>query len=332
MGASNNVLRKFMITAASGGVGYLITTLAKQPLIWSLTMSIFIGGLSLVVQFLVEVEGRLASLETRQESRLSLLDARQDRQFAAISQATALFGRLDASELRTDTVIQLVETSSGIPALNRPLLTRFVDGELRRLAETLRQILHQQSAQHPDNDEDWMLALTSFTTKSIKATTMLGQPDSLDKAFWSSQLADTYLQLQREATQHRGVRVQRLFIVHQDWITDPEISDIIQQNLKALVEVRVLVGSPFRGIVEFIVFDKEICQEFPTRRTMSGEAKFATTTQLTLREGEVRRRVEQFDTWWDSEGAKEGLLAIDSLKQAKLPQDDHGLQAHDPKG
>src|SRR5258706_16138158 len=95
VGANSNLLRKFVLAAVAGGGGSLLTALAKQPAIWSLTMSIFIGGVSLVVQFLVDVDRRISSL---------------DGKFVNINKATELFGKVEDSQLRTDTVVELVET------------------------------------------------------------------------------------------------------------------------------------------------------------------------------------------------------------------------------
>src|SRR5437868_3691150 len=75
------VARKLAISAAVGAFTYLATVISKQPQIWSLTMSIFIGGVSLVVQMLIDFD-----------RRLTYVDQRQQDQFRNISRSTELFG------------------------------------------------------------------------------------------------------------------------------------------------------------------------------------------------------------------------------------------------
>jgi hypothetical protein len=285
MGVDNPVLRKSLITLASGGIGYLLTTFAKQPVIWSLTMSIFIGGVSLVVQFLLDFDARVRQLDGR---------------FHMVNQATELFGRVESGNLRTETVVELVQIAAEVPRLGNPLATRFADDLLVHQTEVLRQLVHQQVADHPGDDLDWLLMLTARAEKSLKATTMIGpsgQP-SVDDAFWDTQLAETYLHLQREAKQRRGVRVQRLFIVPPGWQANERVIEIIKRNRLAEVEVRVLDARPTGGIIEFILFDDEVCQEFPVRQTVSGEPAYSPTTQLRLKPQAVQRRIDQFDAWW----------------------------------
>ncbi|WP_432983585.1 hypothetical protein [Dactylosporangium sp. CA-233914] len=278
----SNVLRKFLITLASGGLGYLLTTFAKQPVIWSLTMSIFIGGVSLVVQFLVEVDTRVSEM---------------DRRFYMINEATELFGRVEAGGLRTETAIDLVKTAAQVARLGSPLLTRFADDLLLRQSDVLRQLVHQGIADYPGDDLDWMLMLTARTSTSIKATTMVGRL-SVDDKFWDSQLAETYLQLQRAAIQRREVSVRRLFIVGPHWRDDDRLRTIVGRNAAARIEVRILDRRPTSGLLEFIVFDDHVCQEFPQQQAVSGEPTLSPTTQLRLRPEAVRRRIEEFDDWW----------------------------------
>ncbi|WP_308711550.1 DUF6879 family protein [Phytohabitans maris] len=48
------VTRKILITTTTGAVAYLLTNLTTQPRIWGITMSVFVAGAILVVQFLID--------------------------------------------------------------------------------------------------------------------------------------------------------------------------------------------------------------------------------------------------------------------------------------
>ncbi|MFI5915461.1 hypothetical protein [Dactylosporangium sp. NPDC051541] len=278
----SNLLRKSLITLASAGLGYLLTSLARQPLIWALTMAVFIGGISLVVQFLIEFDGRVSQI---------------DRRFYMINEATELFGRIESGGLRTETAIDLVKSATQVAELGSPILTRFVDDLLLHQSDVLRQLAHQRVADHPGDEVDWMLLLTLQAQTSIKATTMVGKL-SVDHKFWCSQLAETYLQLQRAAIQRRQVKVQRLFIVGADWRNDDQIRAIVRRNIAALIEVRILDALPSSGLLEFIVFDDQVCAEFPQQQTVSGDATLSPTPQLRLRPEAVQRRLDNFESWW----------------------------------
>jgi hypothetical protein len=281
MGAGSNVIRKFLVTLAFGGVAYLLTILTKQPAIWSLTMSIFIGGVSLVVQFLVDVDARVGALDGR---------------FTTVNRATELFGDVNARELKTDAVIELVETASAVAALERPMLTRFANAEIERLTRILRQLASNPSINEPGDEADWLLTLTANTDQSMRATTMIG-PRSVDEAFWQTPLAATYIETQREAIQ-RNVRIQRLFIIPRNQPMGAEVEDLIQENLDLGIEVRVYRDPPALDVLEFVVFDAEICQEFPVRRGSNSGDTFFVKTELQTDPKVVARRIRQFDYWW----------------------------------
>ena len=67
------ITRKIVITATTGGLAYLVTNLTDQEPIESLTLSAFIGGVALVVQFLVDFDTRLRSVERHQLHHESMM-------------------------------------------------------------------------------------------------------------------------------------------------------------------------------------------------------------------------------------------------------------------
>ena len=60
------ILWKIIIPAASGGATYLVSGLTHQPQEWALMLSTFVGGVILVVQFLIDFDRSLHDVEKRQ--------------------------------------------------------------------------------------------------------------------------------------------------------------------------------------------------------------------------------------------------------------------------
>src|SRR5688572_7757308 len=88
-------LQKAAITVILGCAAYLTTTLTGQPEIWRLTISIFIGGASLIVQFMTDFDRRLGVVETSLTSHSEDMKKLVDGGFSRINEATRLFGLVE---------------------------------------------------------------------------------------------------------------------------------------------------------------------------------------------------------------------------------------------
>src|SRR5690606_22100409 len=102
------VLRKIAFSLVIGAATYSVTELTGQEQIWSITMSLFLGGVTLVVQFLMSFENRIARLEVTKERHSQRVESMVEKGFAKINEATELFSLIETSALRTDVVTQLV--------------------------------------------------------------------------------------------------------------------------------------------------------------------------------------------------------------------------------
>jgi hypothetical protein len=65
------VVRKILITSLVGGMTYYVTDLSNQPQIWGITFAVFIGGISLITQFISDFEKRLENVEEKQAAQLT---------------------------------------------------------------------------------------------------------------------------------------------------------------------------------------------------------------------------------------------------------------------
>lgn len=305
------ILRKVLVSGVIGGMAYAITELTGQPEIWSITLSVFIGGVTLVVQFLVEFEARLASVERAKARHSARIEQMVEDGFAKINEATELFSLVEASALRTDAVIQLVRRATLIEPTVPPLVSKLAQAEIARVSDVLKELSEAGNVMYAGEDRDWLLALTQHTQSSIDATS-LSTVDAVrtgfsDGGFWNSDLGQRYLELQRSAVQ-RGVSIRRVFILPDP--TDPAASsglgDICQVHAGCGIEVRVLdsasTPSTLRDVMfDFVLFDGVISYE-PTPASQLGQAAvpMILNTRLELRADWVKTRIERFRQLWEA--------------------------------
>ena len=133
--APSTVSRKIFYTAASGVLTFLITNALDQSLATSVILSILIGGIALLVRFLVDFERRLAVVEALARSSQIRMEKLVGDAFSKINDATELFRSIEASALQTDLVTQLVRHSTGITQASPKLIYRFVRSEIREMSE-----------------------------------------------------------------------------------------------------------------------------------------------------------------------------------------------------
>src|SRR5882757_10786490 len=138
------VLVKILVSLATGALAYFLTdyltNISNAPQLSGLTLSVFIGGVTLVTQFLGDFEDRFVKVESAQERHSRDIQGLVKAGFSKINEATELFGLVEASALRTDVVIQLVRHSTQIDPTSPPLIFRFAQHEISRMSEFLKEL------------------------------------------------------------------------------------------------------------------------------------------------------------------------------------------------
>ena len=310
---------KLLVTAIAGGFTYLLTNLTGQPEIWQLTMSVFVAGVVLVVQVLLETDSRVLDLGARLvghadrvEDNLAAhrrqVEEKVDIRFRAISEATALYARVEATALRPDLMTRLVTAGAHLDPAD-DLLRRFADHEITRTAELLEG-LRNGWVVYEGEDRDWLLGLTACVTDSIEATSMTtfdtprGYVD--EGQFWASDLGQRYLDSQHRAVE-RGVQIRRLFLLDDGPAADKDkIAGLVEPHQRIGVETRILPTSSLdfllqTNLVDFVLFDRRISYELQAASTLS-TAHRPVIANVTL-VGEKRRldeRRNRFDKMWAS--------------------------------
>jgi len=302
----HSVVRKTIITTSIGALAFPLTNLLFSSPAAQLTMSAGVGGVVLIIQFLIDFEKRLERVETRQVEHSADVREAVEEGFSKVSNVTRLLRDLEAGGWQTDSVLRLLEKAVEIGPNPQPLLSAFIYAEMGRISRFLHEIADQE-ATYDGEDRDWLLSLTSSATISIDAIslpTVDAGGENFDGGFWWSDLGHRYLALQREAVQ-RGVPVRRIFVLERTApVNDPGLLLIFQAQTEAGIEVRVLhpdlmPPTMTRRLYDFILFDDVLSYEVtPATRVDESANPLILNTRLVLDPSRVDDRKERFRQLW----------------------------------
>jgi hypothetical protein len=296
----SSVTRKALLTVVLGGATFLITNALNQPQHVQITLSILIGGIALILRFLVDFENRLAAVEKLEKDGMAEMHKLVGAAFSEISEATELFGLIEESALQTDLVTQLVRNSTQISPTSPPIVYHFVQAKIRETSDFLKQLSEGGTVTYYGEDRDWLLGLTRNATMSIDAISMT----AVDHDLWQSEIGQRYLDAQRRAA-GSGKRVRRIFVLDSPAMADdPAIRRACEEQRDMRIDVRLLdraaVPPPLRVQVrDLIVFDDTLAYE--TNPTTTADPKHAqiAETRLVLTDSRVKECAQLFRELWD---------------------------------
>jgi hypothetical protein len=307
--AGTRIQRKILVSSTLGVLTYLIAALTQREAIWSITLSVFIAGVAMVVQSLIEFETRLAQVEATEERHSAKVEQAVEEGFAKINTATELFGMVESSALPTDSVLQLVRHATLIRSgsAGSGLVVELAQQEIRRLSTFLRLLSESETVSYEGEDRDWLLTLTRRATSSIDATSLTTVDAHgkgyTDQGFWATDLGRRYLEAQHDAVRQRDVKIRRLFILIHPDATDTGLVDVGRLHKELGVEVRVLgadaIPASVSDVDDFVVFDNAISY----RTTVVSRLAYRPSmlnTHLELRQDTVKARVNTFEVLWQS--------------------------------
>ncbi|WP_405816681.1 hypothetical protein OG241_18840 [Streptomyces sp. NBC_01390] len=294
---NSKMLRKTLITALVSASTYVLTNVLNRNAdeLWKLTVTFLIGSAALIVQYLVDFEERLNSMEQSLSAHHGELRAAVEKSFAGINEATELFSQVDRSVLRSDGVTRLARAYTQLGHQESQLVKTFSQEEIGRLA-TQMESLSSGSVTCMGENNDWLIDLTTCVGTSIYATST-----DVDRQFWYSEAATRYLKAQEDAHRHRNVTVRRLFLVRTQAEVTEELEHLCESHRALGIETRIAVreslapSARLRMTNDFIVFDGELCYE----TTPDMDQKPAETTLKTDKE-HIEERVNRFDVIWDA--------------------------------
>jgi hypothetical protein len=309
------VLRRVFVALLSGGLAYFITTMSAQPQIWVLTVTVFISGVTLVLQFINDFDNhlerfakKLTSLMEEQSAHTNAIQSLIENGFARTSKVNELFRAVEESSLRTDVITQLVRHSTQIEPGSPPLVNGFAESQINRTSQFLKELGEGGVVAHDGEDREWLLELTIQSQHTIDATslsTVDGGATSFHGGLWTSDFGQRYLGLQRDAI-HRGVLIRRVFILDSGF-EQPEDSDfllIYRQHRDLGIHTRVLeramIPHTLKNLLfDFIVFDDTISYEVtPASRVEDEMGPTIVKTHLARQSQRIRDRRRRFEELW----------------------------------
>jgi hypothetical protein len=311
------IVRKILGTLVPSGVTYLITVLFQQGQIWAITLATFIGGVSLVVQFLMDFDNRLHAVEIEHSGRVHALQEAQRRHateveflvhqgYSKVNDATKLFSLVESSALPTGVVTQFVQHSTQI-GQKPDLIFDFAHAEISRMSEFLREVATGGDVTYDGEDREWLLGLTRHARSSINATSLTtvdGGGSGFADGLWASDLGHRYLEGQRDAVQ-RGVTVRRVFVLdRRELAEDSGLQQVCRTHRELGIDIRILDPSAMpavgRGrLFDFTLFDDVVSYEVSTASRLEDTmSPVYVSTRLVLGEQRLRERMQRFRDLW----------------------------------
>jgi hypothetical protein len=303
-----SLLRKILWTGLAGLFAFSLSAVLDEPLKISLgdqlVITVVVGGVTLLVQFLIDFERRLSASVSYQEDGLVELREFVRQGFVQVSEATALVAEIEGSAIPEDSLRQAIRRAGMIDATAKPLLRHLADHEVVRLSENLLAFSSGHELFYDGEDRELLLGLTRKARTSIAATSWATESihgDGFEAGFWLNDLGGRYLELQRAAIR-RGVKIRRVSVYETpELLESPQFKVIKQLQLSAGVDVRMLSGEiPAGGIYDVVLFDDELSYDTtPVTRGASG-APWLLTTRLVFDDELVRERQLYFEALWDA--------------------------------
>jgi hypothetical protein len=306
----STVRSKVASSTAAGTAVLAISSLTKQDFIEGLLLSILVGGIVLLTEILSDFDAQLRSVnEQQQAERLS-------------NTATRLHEKVAASPVDGEQVDYLLDQIGQLPPQTPRLLTDLFNRRLKDLGTFAKQVHEakryggpgQSAAEQPfsityhGEDREWLLDLTSLTTKSMDAislSTIDAGVQDYDGGLWTSDLGHRYVELMRWATM-REVQIRRLFFFDLPGIPEDAVFREICLTQKAIgVEVRILAEESLRPhlrsmVSDFIVFDAEVGYEMSSDVALpDGHKPQRMRTTLTYEPERVQDLQRKFEQLWE---------------------------------
>jgi hypothetical protein len=299
------ILWKIIIPAASGGATYLASSLTHQPQEWALMLSAFVGGVILVVQFLIDFDRSLQDVEKRQAMHAQEMDDTVQNAFLRINAATANYSTIESSPVGPS-IRQLVESAIRLRDSCPDVALRLARSEIERMSRFISE-LGEGEAHYEGEDQDWLLTLAREARQSIDATSTIavdGGGTDFDDGFWTTALGQRYLEAQRNAAR-AGVIVRRLFIISSpDPAHDSKFQKIYRTQINAHITVRILDWSKIPTWLapsqyDWIVFDGLVSYESQAATRFDQPKPNIVTTLLITDPKRVNDRRARFEELWE---------------------------------
>lgn len=310
---TRNLLWKIFITCAAAAGTYAATTFVHQDDMLALMLSAFVGGVTLVVQFMLDVEARqisvdtsLSAFEKHQEELTAQLEGSVKLQLERFNQANRLLARLDSGPLGRQLVMDLVQHAGDLNGSAPALAHRLAESGISEVSNFISDLSGGREVAADGDGWPWTFTLTSSAHETIDATSYSARGDGeqslWDDDMWTSELGQRYLKVQSEAIQ-RGVTVRRIFILEEMALAEhAELRNNCDQQVRLGIDVRLIDAAKAANIagghIPLVIYDRAISFELTQSRFPAARPGFIKTT-LVLNPFKVHERWEMFQRLWD---------------------------------
>jgi hypothetical protein len=298
------VIRRVLVTTLCGGLSFPLTNLLFDAQPQQLAMSAAVGAIALVVQLLVDIDQRLATVETGQDEKAAAVSNVVADGFRKVSTATDVFSRIETTGLDTAAFTDLAAKVADIGPEAPPLVVAFAQSEINRVKDLLGALANGESTREGE-DHDNLLDLTRLARRSIDATSLFAVDAgglSNDGGFWNTDLGQSYLDLQHRATM-RGVQVRRIFIMDNEaLLTGPEFQNLCRIQADCGIDVRILVPSHLgrrRTFRDYVLFDETIGYEVVPCIPVGEGEPWIQSTILSSRRHQVGNLIHDYSRLWE---------------------------------
>ncbi|MCX5369848.1 hypothetical protein OG613_17285 [Streptomyces sp. NBC_00015] len=228
----------------------------SQDALERLEVSIGVGSLTLIIQYMVGFERRLASMEASERTRTRGLHD----PFHQFSEAAGLLSELDQAGMSISDVKRLINSASMVGQQGPEIVKAFARAEIQSLALVITD-LTGMAACWQGRDNERLIRLTECAQRTIDA---MSSP--IDRAFWDTDPAGHYLDAQVEAMRGRGVSIRRLFMINIAEESDPRFMELCHGQRDLGIMVRFMVLSPQRhtraAARDIVIFDDTLYLDF----------------------------------------------------------------------
>jgi hypothetical protein len=292
-------------SVAVAAVAVVPVSLVGLAPVWYAAVVLTAGGLAYLILLLVDVQRRLAALGSDLSGYALTTGRLIEDGFSKVSEATELFGTVEAAALRTDMMTQLVRRAVEISP-TPSLVYDLAQTEIARVSEFLGELAEGGDVTYDGEDRDWLLGLTRSAEATIDAISLHAVDGGGGDGLWATDLGQRYLEAQREAVA-RGTRVRRIFVVDRaDPVGDPDFASLVGRQRALGIQVRLLDGTAMpetrrTSLFDFIVFDGVLSYEvMPASGTAGESGAVILNTRLVLEEHRVSECVQRFNDLWES--------------------------------
>lgn len=303
------IVAKVAFSAVFGLIAYFLAQLIDADRPMTILMALFVAGVAYVTQFLIDLEHRAEEREVTQRRHFEQFSEDVASRVNRISEATELFGMVEASAVRTDEVMQLVRHATRVPPSSPEVVLGLVQAEIARVSSFLKEVAEGGDVTYEGEDRDWLLELTQSATRSIDATSLTAVDATnsglVDGGLWMTDLGQRYLAAQQDAIR-RGVTVRRVFILDRAELADDAgFQQLLRQHQAIGIEVRTVdpevLALRHGSNVDYVLFDGVISYEVtPAARPASSWRPVIISTRLVTRRPRVEERVQRFADLWSA--------------------------------